>query len=146
MLKEYGYRLTPQRLMVVDAVHAIDRHMSAEEIFDRVRKRYPYANISTVYRTLELLKKLGLVVETDFGEGRLRYHHAEKGHHHHLVCRVCGRVTELPESALDDLKGKLSQECGFEAEFRHLAISGVCSKCQGKPQGVPPVLLHRQSH
>ncbi|MCX8125660.1 MAG: transcriptional repressor [Dehalococcoidia bacterium] len=130
VLKEHGYRLTPQRLMVVDAVHAVDRHISAEEIFEQVRKRYPYANISTVYRTLELLKELGLVVETDFGEGCLRYHHAEKGHHHHLVCRVCGRVTEVPEPVLDSLRERLAQEYRFQADFKHLAISGTCSECQ----------------
>lgn len=146
MLKEHGYRLTPQRLMVVSAVHSMDRHISAEEIFNRVRRRYPYANISTVYRTLELLKGLGLVVETDFGEGRLRYHHAEKGHHHHLVCQVCGDVVELPESALDSLQEKLARECGFKAELKHLAISGVCSKCRGKTRRTRPRHPHRHSH
>ncbi len=145
VLKEHGYRLTPQRLMVVDAVHSMDRHISAEEIFNRVRRRYPYANISTVYRTLELLKELNLVVETDFGEGCLRYHHVEKGHHHHLVCQVCGEVMELPESTLDNLREKLRHECGFEAEFKHLAISGVCSKCRGKPRKARSGHPHRHT-
>ena len=137
MLKERGYRLTPQRLMVVDAVHNSERHVSAEEIFEQVRSRYPYANISTVYRTLELLKDEGLVVETDLGEGRLKYHHAEKGHHHHLVCRICGENTEIPESALEEMEKGISSQTGFRAEFRHLAITGICAKCHKQGGGNP---------
>jgi len=132
LLRERGYRLTPQRLMVVDAIHETEEHISADEIFERVRAKYPYANISTVYRTLELLKELGLVVETDFGEGCVRYHIAEKGHHHHLVCRKCGKVTNLDESALGALSEKLHRDYGFAADLHHLAITGICQECQEK--------------
>jgi Fur family ferric uptake transcriptional regulator len=95
ILREKGHRLTPQRMLVIEALHKADRHISAEEIYRQLHRRYPYANISTVYRTLELLKKLDLVTETDFGEGRVRYHVAENGHHHHLVCRSCGNIIDL---------------------------------------------------
>jgi Fur family ferric uptake transcriptional regulator len=131
-LQEKGHRLTPQRMLVIEALHNADKHISAEEIYEQLHSRYPYANISTVYRTLELMKKLDLVTETDFGEGRVRYHVAEKGHHHHLVCRSCGKVIDLEESALYPLKDTLLQEYGFDAELRHLAISGVCSRCRRK--------------
>ncbi|MQY67540.1 MAG: transcriptional repressor, partial [Dehalococcoidia bacterium] len=73
-LAEQGYRLTPQRLMTIAAIEHSDGHISAEEIYAQVMAKYPHVNISTVYRTLELLKKLGLVTETDFDEGRVRYH------------------------------------------------------------------------
>ena len=86
-LSELGYRMTPQRLMIVSAIENSDQHISAEEIYVQVVAKYPHVNMSTVYRTLEMLKRLGLVTETDMGEGRVRYHPAEKGHHHHLVCR-----------------------------------------------------------
>ncbi len=86
-LSEQGYRLTPQRLMVLSAIEKSDHHISAEEIYAQITARYPNVNISTVYRTLELLERLGLVTKTDLGEGTVRYHSAEKGHHHHLVCR-----------------------------------------------------------
>jgi Fur family ferric uptake transcriptional regulator len=134
-LLENGHRLTPQRMLVIEALHNADQHISAEEIYAQLNARYPYANISTVYRTLELLKKLDLVTETDFGEGRVRYHVAEKGHHHHLVCHSCGKVIDLEESALYPLKDTLLKEYGFDADLRHLAISGECSECcrkQGK--------------
>jgi Fur family ferric uptake transcriptional regulator len=129
-LKEQGYRLTPQRVLVIDAIHDAESHISAEEIYAQVRAKYPEVNISTVYRTLELLKKLELVTETNMGEGILRYHHADEGHHHHLVCQKCGRIFDLDESMLDSLAGALIREYGFVPNFKHLAIFGHCLECQ----------------
>jgi len=132
VLQEKGYRLTPQRMLVIEALHRADGHISAEEIYEQLHSRYPYSNISTVYRTLELLKELNLVTETDFGDGRVRYHVAEKGHHHHLVCYRCGKITDLDEAALYPLKDTLLHDYGFEADLRHLAIPGECSECRRK--------------
>jgi len=123
-LGEHGYRLTPQRLMVLSAIENSDDHISAEEIYAQVVAKYPHVNISTVYRTLELLKQLGLVTETDFGEGRVRYHPAGKGHHHHLVCTECGAVIDLDESSLSSLKSMLLREYKVRANLMHLAIFG----------------------
>lgn len=128
-LTEQGYRLTPQRLMTISALGNSDGHISAEEIYAQVAAKYPHVNISTVYRTLELLKKLGLVTETDFGEGRVRYHPVGKGHHHHLVCQECGGIVDLDEAVLTPLKEVLLREYGFSADLRHLAIFGRCVKC-----------------
>jgi len=136
-LQEKGHRLTPQRMLVIEALHNADKHISAEEIYEQLHSRYPYSNISTVYRTLELLKELNLVTETDFGEGRVRYHVAEKGHHHHLICRRCGKVIDLEELVLHPLQDTLLREYGFDADLRHLAISGECSKCRRKKRGKP---------
>jgi len=128
-LTEQGYRLTPQRIMIVSAIEDSDGHISAEEIYAQVVAKYPQVNISTVYRTLELLKRLGLVTETDFGEGRVRYHPAGKGHHHHLVCQQCGAIIDLDETVLTSLKDVLLREYQFSADLRHLAIFGRCVKC-----------------
>ena len=129
-LQELGYRLTPQRMMIVAAVEGSDDHISAEEIYTRVKAQYPHMNISTIYRTLELLERLGLVTETDMGEGRVRYHSADKGHHHHLVCQKCGAIIDLDETLLFPLKDTLRQKYDFEADLRHLAIFGRCLKCR----------------
>ena len=129
-LNKQGYRLTPQRLMVVAAIEDSEDHISAEEIYSHVVVRYPNVNISTVYRTLELLKRLGLVTETDLGGGRVRYHPADKGHHHHLVCQECGAMIDLDESLLGPLRDALLREHNFIADLRHLAIHGRCVKCQ----------------
>ncbi len=129
-LKERGYRMTPQRQMVLEAVLESEAHISAETIYSRVRSRYPQVNISTVYRTLELLRDLGLVTQTDMGEGRLLYHAADKGHHHHLVCQKCGAVTEMDESFLAPLQEAILRQHGFAAHIPHLAIFGRCRSCQ----------------
>ena len=128
-LSEQGYRLTPQRMMVLSAIENSDNHISAEEIYAQVVDKYSHVNISTVYRTLELLKRLGLVTETDLGGGRVRYHPADKGHHHHLVCQECGRIIDLDESVLSSVKSMLLREYKFSADLRHLAIFGRCAKC-----------------
>jgi len=128
-LSELGYRMTPQRAMIVSAIENSDNHISAEEIYAQVIAKYPHVNISTVYRTLEMLKRLGLVTETDLGEGRVRYHPAGKGHHHHLVCIECGAIIDLDESVLSPVKDVLRKKYGFIADLRHLAIFGRCTKC-----------------
>ena len=129
-LSKQGYRLTPQRLMILEAIENSDDHISAEEMYSQVVARYPNVNISTVYRTLDLLKRLELVTETDLGGGRFRYHPSNKGHHHHLVCRQCGTMIDLDESLLEPLEEALLEQHNFEADLRHLAISGLCAQCR----------------
>jgi Fur family ferric uptake transcriptional regulator len=129
-LREQGYRLTPQRLMILSAIHGSDHHISAEEIYEQVHGKYPHVNISTVYRTLELLKELGLVTETDLGGGKLRYHSVENGHHHHLICRKCGRIVELDEAVLKPVEGTILRKYGFKPDLSHLAVFGHCLECQ----------------
>jgi len=129
-LQKKGYRLTPQRIMVVDALHSVDAHISAEEIFAKLKEKYPYANISTVYRTLELLKELGLAAEIEVGDGIARYHAREHSKHHHLICNKCGVTNELPEADLQPLAAFLLKSHKFKADVRHLAIFGLCSECQ----------------
>jgi len=87
-------------------------------------------NISTVYRTLELLSELGLVTETDMGDGRVRYHGIGKGHHHHLVCQKCGATIDVAESILSPLWDEIGKRYDFEVNMKHLAFFGLCSKCQ----------------
>jgi len=130
VLQSKGYRLTPQRIMVVDALHSAEQHISAEEIFELVRVKYPYANISTVYRTLELLKELGLAAEISIGDGIMRYHARENSRHHHLVCTSCGCLIDLPEHELEPLRDVLEKNHRFKADINHLAIFGLCSGCR----------------
>ncbi len=135
ILRGLGYRLTPQRLMIVEAVHDTNEHISADEIFQKVQGLYPHINISTVYRTLELLKELDLVTETDLGEGRVYYHWAAKGRHHHLVCQGCGSITSFGDSALESLQETLRHEYEFHANLSHLALFGLCRQCRAKSNG-----------
>lgn len=128
-LSQNGLRMTPQRLMIVAAVENSNNHISAEEIYSQVIEKYPNVNISTVYRTLDTLAEMRLVTKTDLGDGRVRYHPADKGHHHHLVCRECGAIIDLDEKALAGIQKTLLNDYNFIADLRHLGISGICVKC-----------------
>ena len=129
-LREVGYRLTPQRMMVLEAIEDSHDHISAEEIHAKARSKYRYLNISTVYRTLEILKEQGLVAETDLGGGRFLYHPVGKAQHHHLVCRNCGKVIDIDTGVLDMLKNELKARYKFDAELEHIAVFGICETCQ----------------
>ena len=131
-LRKQGYRLTPQRAMILLVIENSNHHISAEDIYTRVADKYPKVNISTVYRTLELLKQLGMVYEIDLGEGRIRYHPEGKGHHHHLVCQKCGAIIDIDESTLARLKDVLLGRYGFSAQLRHVAFFGLCEHCRKK--------------
>lgn len=130
VLHKKGYRLTPQRVLVLKAIYHADNHISAEEIYEQLHNQFPYINKSTIYRTLELLSDLKLVTESNLGDGCIRYHAAIKGHHHHLICHLCGKVIDLEEASLEPLKATILRKYGFEADLRHMVISGVCSDCQ----------------
>ena len=106
-------------------------HVSAEEIHERVRVAYPYLDISTVYRTLDLLKTLHLVSETDMGRGHAQYELLSKGLHHHLICTECGKILDVDNSFLDPLRRAIEAEYDFHAEIEHLAVFGMCSDCKG---------------
>jgi Fur family ferric uptake transcriptional regulator len=133
-LVHQGYRMTPQRMMIVEAIEHSENHICAEDIYAQVVAKYPNVNVSTVYRTLELLEQLGLVTKTEMGVGRIMYHPLEKGHHHHLVCRACGSVIDLNEAALNPLRESLLRDYQFVADLRHLGILGLCVNCKEKLQ------------
>jgi Fur family transcriptional regulator, ferric uptake regulator len=126
-LQELGYRLTPQRTLVWDVLRRESRHMSAEEVGACVQEQFPHVNISTVYRTLELLVDLNLVRETHLGPTRRFFEVEEEVPHHHLVCESCGSVTHIHDEDLGDLLDRLAGSQGFSA--RQLTIFGLCAGC-----------------
>ena len=131
-LRGVGYRLTPQRMLILSIIYDSKAHMTADEIHNRVVQQYPFVDISTVYRTLQLLKKLRLVSETDLGGGRVRYELSEGSRHHHLVCRRCGDTFPLDDEVIEPLRARLLDKHGFEADMEHFAIFGTCRTCLGK--------------
>lgn len=131
-LDRLGYRLTPQRMLVLQAVDESSGHVSADEIFARVRSHFPSVSFSTIYRTLDLLEEVGLVTKSDLGAGRVQYHRADEANHHHLVCQRCGRVIDLEEHELTPVWEALRRRHEFKVCQRHMAIFGQCSDCQPK--------------
>jgi Fur family transcriptional regulator, ferric uptake regulator len=127
-LRSRGYRLTPQRQLVLQAVTALG-HGTPDEICAQVQETAGGVNISTVYRTLELLEEVGLVTHTHLGHGSPTYHAADDRHHLHLVCRDCGRVTETDVDVADPLVHRLAEDHGFDTDVAHFAIYGRCREC-----------------
>ncbi|WP_367134372.1 Fur family transcriptional regulator [Saccharothrix sp. HUAS TT1] len=126
-LHERGLRMTPQRQLVLDAVRELG-HATPERICQRVQVTAPTVNITTVYRTLDLLDRLGLVRHTHLGHGAPNYS-VDEHEHVHLVCHRCGRVDEVPCDLLAPLGGTLRERHGFELDASHLALSGTCREC-----------------
>jgi Fur family ferric uptake transcriptional regulator len=131
-IRQRGYRMTPQRDMILEAIHA-SGHMTADEIYQQVHVKSPAVNLATVYRTLELLKALHLVSAIDTGEGCVHYELAGEQPHHHLVCEACGKAVELDCDVLLPLEQELCKRYGFQMNLNHLALFGLCPKCQ-KPK------------
>ena len=131
-LRQRGYRLTPQREMIVEALAHADGHVTAEEIYAQVSNRVHTVNIATVYRTLDLLVATGLTSRIDLWDGRVVYTTAQHGQHIHLVCRCCGEIFNADHRLVDALEEQLRSQYKFQADLQHLSISGVCAKCQSK--------------
>src|SRR5919112_975793 len=130
-LRARGYRLTPQRQLVLEAVGALG-HATPEEIVTEVRRTASGVNISTVYRTLELLEELGLVRHKHLGHGAPTYSVAGDDDHVHLVCRECGTVEEASRDVIADVVERLSQTKGFRVDIGHFALFGTCRSCAGE--------------
>jgi Fur family ferric uptake transcriptional regulator len=130
-LRRRGYRLTPQRQLVLEAVDSLE-HATPDDILTEVRKTASGVNISTVYRTLELLEELGLVSHAHLGHGAPTYHLADRHHHMHLVCRDCATVIEADIAEAAPLTDRLRGTFGFETDMKHFAIFGRCRDCSAK--------------
>ncbi len=128
-LKASGYRLTPQRESVLAVLAESDCHLTADEILQHVRRRYPYLNKSAVYRSLDLLTRLGIITLIDVGQGRAQYELHRHPHHHHLVCRDCGKIIRVDHSCFRPLEKSLRAKYGFQADLDHFAVFGRCQKC-----------------
>ena len=136
-LRERGQRLTPQRMLILELIYARGDHVTADELLGEAQQRYPYLNVSTVYRTLELLRDTGIVAETDLGDGVRQFALLSDDRHHHLVCLSCGHVLDIADKPFDALRAQLLAEHGFEARIDHLALFGLCSYCAAQASSAP---------
>lgn len=128
-LRKRGYRLTPQRYMILSVIQEAEEHLSIDQITDRVQQRNPYVSLSTVYRTLELLRELGLVRESHLPGEQPRYEIAEGHSHHHLVCRNCRALIHLDDALLGNLHEQLQEKYAFHALTLDLVAAGYCDAC-----------------
>jgi Fur family ferric uptake transcriptional regulator len=130
-LRSRGYRVTPQRQLVLEAVARLD-HATPEAIAASVQQTVKGVNISTIYRTLDLLDSLGLVTHTHLNHGAPTYHLASDAGHVHLVCQGCGKIDEAERDMITPLTQALDNKHGFETNVSHLTIFGRCAECRSK--------------
>ena len=131
-LRGLGQRVTPQRVAILDAF-APGEHLTADEVHARVGAVTPAVNASTIYRTLELFRDLGLLSETDLGFGARHFELLGDSRHHHLVCLDCQAVVDLDDAVVAPLRGEIAERHGFEPRLDHLALFGRCAACRGGP-------------
>jgi Fur family ferric uptake transcriptional regulator len=129
-LRGSGHKMTPQRLMILTSLRHAQGHLTAADIFERVKATYPYVDISTVYRTLTVLKEMRLISETHMGGGDAAFEWVATERHHHLICRKCDHVTQLDHHHLERLGAQIAKDAGFRADLDHFAIFGLCADCQ----------------
>ncbi len=127
-LREQGYRLTPQRELVLAAVERLG-HGTPDEILAAVREQSSAVNISTIYRTLELLESLGLVRHTHLSDRAPTYHSRTGPDHVHLKCRGCATVIDAEPAAFEGMAQQLRERHGFDPDLGHLTVFGLCSSC-----------------
>ena len=137
-LAENGYKMTPQRkeILQIFIENDADPHLSAEEVYDILKKKEFDFGLATVYRNVELLCTLGILSKVNFDDGRTRYELASidpKVHqHHHLICLKCKKIIEFEEDLLEGLEKEITKKSGFEIVNHEVKFFGYCADCKGK--------------
>ncbi len=129
-LNSAGKRFTHQRALIMDIIRQGEGHLDADEIFRRAREKEPRLSLSTVYRTLQMMKELDLIDELHFGENHHHYEVKPAREHYHLVCLGCGRVIEFGYPLSSYLKKEVPEAKGFEIEETEISVAGYCARCQ----------------
>lgn len=137
-----GLRLTIPREAVIQALSTSGKHLSAEDIYMAVHQEYPAIGLTTIYRTLDILIRMGVVLKFDFGDGRSRYElteaYSEKKHHHHLICTGCSRIIDYMDFLDDELElikkteKALSKKYNFQITGHMMQFYGLCDDCRKK--------------
>lgn len=130
-LREHGFRITPQRQLVLEAVEAL-RHGTPEEILVEVQRTASGVNLSTIYRTLEVLEDVGLVTHAHIGHGPPTYHAVDEHVHIHLVCDRCKKVQSVPAETAGLFVQSLEAEYGFRTDISHVSVHGLCADCKDR--------------
>jgi Fur family ferric uptake transcriptional regulator len=128
-LQGAGVRITPQRLAIAEALMNGNKQMSANELFDRVRRKHPYIGRATVFRSLDMLAEAGVAQRIERRGHVSAYVWCEPGHHHHLICGRCGKVEELTEDMVEPLIAKIAKRRRFQVNHATLDFYGVCRNC-----------------
>lgn len=132
-LRKAGYRVTPQRQFILDAVCVLDEHVTPEAVYEYVHTIAPSLNRATVYRALHFLTEQHILTVTQLADGRFGYELAGPEPHHHLVCRTCSNSRELPHAALHGFYKAMEAQYDFIIDMDHVSFFGQCTYCRNAP-------------
>ena len=131
-MHERGFRVTPQRQLILDAICEGGGHASPDEVYARLHELAPAVNRATVYRNLDFLCEMRLVTATAMGRHGKVYEIACEAPHHHLVCRKCGEGAQIDHTMVKAFFAKVEREFNFTVDSDHLALFGLCCECRGE--------------
>lgn len=134
ILRQAGRRVTPQRMLILETIRESGDHLNANEIHRLAKQKASCLSLSTVYRTIDVLKEVGVIEELHLGGGRRRYEIKGEGHHH-IICRGCGKVIEFKCPFSEELIRDLGEKHDFEITGAHLDLRGYCAECRQKVSG-----------
>jgi len=130
ILRQHGYKLTPQRRLIIRAITSSQDHFTPADIYEKVHQDHPNIGLVTIYRTLTILSKLNLICELHAGGSCQSYTTSTPEHHHHLMCSNCRRVIDFTGYDLGELQARLSKGTGFKIDGHLLEFTGICQACQ----------------
>ncbi len=128
-MRASGFRVTPLRQLILDAICEGGGHTTLPDIYARVRAKAPDISRATVYRALDFFCQLGLVVAADIGGEHTVYEIAGSTRHHHLACRQCGQVEQVDPGIMETLFAQVESEQGFKVDMDHVVLMGICKRC-----------------
>lgn len=130
-LRQAGYRVTPQRALILETVAHMEGHRSAQEVYEQAKERLPGLNLTTVYRTLETLYQAGIIDLFSTGIDTMRFSlHDPSQPHCHLLCRLCGEVFDVEMSPFEEFSAEIDRRHRFQIHYDHLTLTGVCENCR----------------
>jgi len=133
-LNDRGLKVTSQRTVILEAIRHSQGHVDADEVYRSVHRSLPRVSLSTVYRTLQRFRELGLIDELHFGEEHHHYEMKPAREHYHLVCLGCGRVTEFQYPLVRALKSNVLEARDFEITGSEITLTGYCARCRKQKQ------------
>jgi Fur family transcriptional regulator, peroxide stress response regulator len=133
-LKEKGFRITPQRIAIVEILANSCEHPGVDQIYREVKKSFPTTSLATVYKTVTLLKELGEIIEMGFGDESNRYDGKNPQPHPHIMCLKCKSIIDPDLSSLNEMSRELSEETGYRILSHRLDFFGICPDCRKKEE------------
>jgi Fur family ferric uptake transcriptional regulator len=131
-LRDRGLKSTAPRDDIARVFFALGRHISAEELYNEVKRVSPHVGYATIYRTLKLLKECELLSERHFDEGQARYEVADEHHHDHFICESCAKIVEFEDDEIERMQQLVARKLGVALHRHKLELYGLCAECQRK--------------